>query len=172
LLVPGYIVSGIGLALVMSPSNTNAMNAAPSELRGQASGVVQTVRQVGGTVGLAIMGTIVATVQHDRLRDFLLGIGEPASQVSKLEGVLAQETETKQSVAAGIPQAEQQQLLHGARDAITDGISVAYWVCGGVIVAAAIAAWTILRRAEYTDEGPSAHPVAPHPPELKQLASR
>jgi EmrB/QacA subfamily drug resistance transporter len=172
LLVPGYIVTGIGLALVMSPSNTDAMNAAPSELRGQASGVVQTVRQVGGTVGLAIVGTIVANVQHDRLNDFLLGIGEPASQVSKLEGVLAQETETKRSVAAGIPQAEQQQLLDGARDAITDGISVAYWVCGGVMVAAAIAAWTILRRAEYTDEGPSAHPVAPHPPELKQLASR
>jgi EmrB/QacA subfamily drug resistance transporter len=60
LLVPGYIVTGIGLALVMSPSNTDAMNAAPSELRGQASGVVQTVRQVGGTVGLAIVGTIVA----------------------------------------------------------------------------------------------------------------
>ncbi len=172
LLVPGYIVAGVGIALVMSPSNTDAMNAAPSDLRGQASGVVQTVRQVGGTVGLAVVGTIVANVQHDRLNDFLLGIGEPANQVSKLEGVLAQETETKQSVAAGIPQAKQEQLLDGARDAITDGISVAYWVCGGVMVAAAIAAWTILRRAEYTDEGALAHPVAPHPPALKQLAGR
>lgn len=172
LLVPGYIVAGVGIALVMSPSNTDAMNAAPSDLRGQASGVVQTVRQVGGTVGLAVVGTIVANVQHDRLNDFLLGIGEPANQVSKLEGVLAQETETKQSVAAGIPQADQQQLLDGARDAITDGISVAYWVCGGVMVTAAIAAWTILRRAEYTDNGAVEHPVAPHPPELKQLAGR
>jgi EmrB/QacA subfamily drug resistance transporter len=172
LLVPGYIVAGVGIALVMSPSNTDAMNAAPPELRGQASGVVQTVRQVGGTVGLAIVGTIVANVQHDRLSDFLLGIGEPASQVSKLEGLLAQETETKQSVAAGIPHAEQHQLLAGARDAITDGISVAYWVCGGVMVAAAIGAWAILRRKEYAEEGPPAHPVPPHPPELKRFAGR
>jgi MFS family permease len=48
LLVPGYIAAGVGIALVMSPSNTDAMNAAPAELRGEASGVVQTVRQVGG----------------------------------------------------------------------------------------------------------------------------
>jgi MFS family permease len=171
-LVPGYVVAGVGIALVMSPSNTDAMNAAPSELRGQASGVVQTVRQVGGTVGLAVVGTIVANVQNDRLTDFLLGIGEPANQVPKLEGLLAQETETKQSVAAGIPHAEQQQLLDGARDAITDGISVAYWVCGGVMVAGAIAAWAILRRHAYPEEDLPAHPVPPHPPELKQPAGR
>jgi EmrB/QacA subfamily drug resistance transporter len=172
LLVPGYVAAGVGIALVMSPSNTDAMNAAPSALRGEASGVVQTVRQVGGTVGLAVVGTIVATVQHDRLTDFLLGIGEPANQVPKLEGLLAQETETKQAVAAGIPRAEQQQLLEGARDAITDGISVAYWACGGVMVAAAVGAWMILRRGEYAEKGPPAHPVPPHPPELKRLAGR
>ena len=155
----------------MSPSNTDAMNAAPSALRGEASGVVQTVRQVGGTVGLAVVGTIVATVQHDRLTDFLLGIGEPANQVPKLEGLLAQETETKQAVAAGIPRAEQQQLLEGARDAITDGISDT-WACGGVMVAAAVGAWMILRRGEYAEKSPPAHPVPPHPPELKRLAGR
>jgi EmrB/QacA subfamily drug resistance transporter len=84
-LVPGYVAAGIGIGLVMSPSNTDAMNAAPPDLRGEASGVVQTVRQVGGTVGLAVVGTIVANVQNDHLSDFLLGIGEPSSQVPKLE---------------------------------------------------------------------------------------
>ena len=79
---------------------------------------------------------------------------------------------SRRSVAAGIPQADQQQLLDGARDAITDGVSAAYWVCGGVMVAAAIAAWAILRRVEYAEEGPPAHPVPPHPLELKQLAGR
>jgi hypothetical protein len=38
------------------------------------------------------------------------------------------------------------------------------------MVAAAIAAWAILRRAGYADGGPPAHPVPPHPPELRQLA--
>jgi hypothetical protein len=61
-IVPGYVVLGVGLALVMTPASTDAMNVADPELRGQASGVMQTMRQVGGTIGIAVMGTIVANV--------------------------------------------------------------------------------------------------------------
>ena len=64
-LVPGYLAIGVGLALVMTPASTDCMNTAPAKLRGEASGVMQTVRQVGGTVGLAIMGTIIAHVEAD-----------------------------------------------------------------------------------------------------------
>jgi hypothetical protein len=78
----------------------------------------------------------------------------------------------KSSTAAAIPHADPQQLLDAARDAITDGISVAYYVCGGVMVAAAIGAWAILRHAEYADGGPAPHLVPPHPPELRQVAGR
>jgi EmrB/QacA subfamily drug resistance transporter len=63
LLVPGYVLAGVGIGLVMSPTTTDAMSVSPGPLRGQASGVLQTVRQVGGTVGLAIVGAIVAHVQ-------------------------------------------------------------------------------------------------------------
>lgn len=62
-LVPGYLAIGVGLAAVMTPASTDCMNTAPAKLRGEASGVMQTVRQVGGTVGLAIMGTIIAHVE-------------------------------------------------------------------------------------------------------------
>jgi len=40
-------------------------------LRGQASGVIQTMRQVGATVGLALMGTIVANVQSSQITDVI-----------------------------------------------------------------------------------------------------
>lgn len=62
-LLPGYLAMGIGLAAVMTPASTDCMNAAPPRLRGEASGVMQTVRQIAGTVGLAIMGTVVANVE-------------------------------------------------------------------------------------------------------------
>jgi MFS family permease len=64
-LVPGYLAIGIGLSIVMTPASTDCMNTALPALRGEASGVMQTVRQVGGTVGLAIMGTIIAGAQGD-----------------------------------------------------------------------------------------------------------
>jgi MFS family permease len=63
-LLPGYVIIGAGIALVMTPASTDAMNTAPAALRGQAQGVVQTLRQAGGTVGLAVMGTAVAGVER------------------------------------------------------------------------------------------------------------
>jgi EmrB/QacA subfamily drug resistance transporter len=63
-LLPGYVITGAGIALVMTPASTDAMNTAPAALRGQAQGVVQTLRQAGGTVGLAVMGAAVAGIQH------------------------------------------------------------------------------------------------------------
>jgi MFS family permease len=60
LIVPGYVAIGIGLGLTISPSTTDALSAAPPPRRGQAAGLVQTLRQVGGTVGIAVLGAIVA----------------------------------------------------------------------------------------------------------------
>ena len=62
LLVPGYVAMGIGLGLTISPGTTDALSAAPPPRRGQAAGLVQTLRQVGGTVGIAVLGAIFAHV--------------------------------------------------------------------------------------------------------------
>ena len=53
---------GLGIGLVMVSTNTDALNRAPSEYRGQASGVVQTIRQMGATIGLASIGGLVTTM--------------------------------------------------------------------------------------------------------------
>jgi EmrB/QacA subfamily drug resistance transporter len=57
LLVP-FILMGLGIALVMSPMSTAAMNAVSVQKAGVASGVLQMARMVGGTVGVAATGAI------------------------------------------------------------------------------------------------------------------
>jgi EmrB/QacA subfamily drug resistance transporter len=57
LLVP-FILLGFGIALVMSPMSTAAMNAVSVQKAGIASGVLQMARMVGGTVGVAATGAI------------------------------------------------------------------------------------------------------------------
>jgi hypothetical protein len=54
------LITGAGFGLAFSPLNTDALNRLPDELRGQGSGVVQTFRNFGSAVGMAIMGSIVA----------------------------------------------------------------------------------------------------------------
>jgi EmrB/QacA subfamily drug resistance transporter len=56
----GMLITGAGFGLVFSPLNADALNRLPDEMRGQGSGVIQTFRNFGSAVGMAIMGTIVA----------------------------------------------------------------------------------------------------------------
>jgi EmrB/QacA subfamily drug resistance transporter len=67
LLLPGFILMGMGIGLVMSPMSTAAMNAVHRTKSGAASGVVSMSRMVGGTVGLAVMGALVATIGRSKL---------------------------------------------------------------------------------------------------------
>jgi EmrB/QacA subfamily drug resistance transporter len=57
--VPGMIVTGFGVGLTSSPTNTDSIVRVTPADRGQASGIGGTVRQLGGTLGLAIVGAVV-----------------------------------------------------------------------------------------------------------------
>ena len=62
--VPGMALAGLGLGLVFSPVNTDALSRVGSEDRPQASGMVQTVRQLGGTLGVAVIGALILSREH------------------------------------------------------------------------------------------------------------
>jgi EmrB/QacA subfamily drug resistance transporter len=59
-ILPAMIVGGLGMAVVMTPASAAAMKAVPVDKAGVGSGVLNTFRQVGGAVGIALMGAIVA----------------------------------------------------------------------------------------------------------------
>jgi EmrB/QacA subfamily drug resistance transporter len=86
LLLPGFILMGLGIGLVMSPMSTAAMNAVDRSKSGAASGVVSMSRMVGGTVGLAVMGALVTTVGRSDLNSSLPQL--PAAIRSKLASAL------------------------------------------------------------------------------------
>ena len=57
-LVVPFVLMGIGIALVMSPMSTAAMNAVSVQKSGVASGVLQMSRMIGASVGVAATGAI------------------------------------------------------------------------------------------------------------------
>jgi EmrB/QacA subfamily drug resistance transporter len=160
-LVPGYVVMGIGIGLVMGPANTDGMNAAARDFRGQASGVIQTVRQIGGTVGLAIMGTIVVNVQHSQLETSLAARGVSPERVAAIEGVLAQSAGEQSAAASRLPGTERAELAGIVQDASIVGIRWAYIVGGIALTLACLVAYAILRHVRYEEdsEGPVAAPL-------------
>jgi EmrB/QacA subfamily drug resistance transporter len=60
-LLPAMIIGGVGMALTMSPMTSVAMASVPVDKAGVGSGVLNSFRQVGGALGIAIIGAIVAS---------------------------------------------------------------------------------------------------------------
>jgi EmrB/QacA subfamily drug resistance transporter len=60
-ILPALLVGGFGMAITMAPTTTAAMSSVPVDKAGVGSAVINSMRQVGGSLGIAIMGTLVAT---------------------------------------------------------------------------------------------------------------
>jgi MFS transporter, DHA2 family, methylenomycin A resistance protein len=60
----GMVPAGVGIGLLLGPMTNVAMTAAPAERRGQASGLVSTVRQVGAVVGVVGAGALGTLLPH------------------------------------------------------------------------------------------------------------
>src|SRR5581483_4978746 len=58
---PGFVVGGIGLAFSFVPVTIAALTGVAPADAGIASGLINTTRQVGGSIGLALVTTIAAT---------------------------------------------------------------------------------------------------------------
>jgi EmrB/QacA subfamily drug resistance transporter len=60
-LFPGLIIGGFGMGLVMTPTTAAAMGSVSIDKAGVGSAVLNSMRQVGGSLGIAVMGAIVAS---------------------------------------------------------------------------------------------------------------
>jgi EmrB/QacA subfamily drug resistance transporter len=56
--VPGLVVAGAGLSLLVIPLVNVVLAAAPAEAAGSASGLFSTSQQLGGAIGVAVLGTV------------------------------------------------------------------------------------------------------------------
>jgi MFS family permease len=73
-LVFPLILAGTGMGLIMAPANTVVMAAAPVEKSGAASGIMTTTRQIGGLLGVAILGAVLQSQLVTNLNSALKNI--------------------------------------------------------------------------------------------------
>jgi len=65
------VMAGAGMGLVLGPASTDAVNRAPQTSYGEVTGITQTVRNFGASLGLALLGTILITQNRIHLEDSL-----------------------------------------------------------------------------------------------------
>jgi EmrB/QacA subfamily drug resistance transporter len=64
-LLPALMIGGVGMGLTMTPSAAAATRSVPVDKAGVGSAVLNSARQVGGTMGIAVMGAVVASAAGD-----------------------------------------------------------------------------------------------------------
>jgi EmrB/QacA subfamily drug resistance transporter len=141
LLLPAFVIMGIGIALVMSPMSTAAMNSVPSEKSGVGSGILSMSRMVGATFGVAAIGALFQHLASDRLSQELAGTGVTAAQRERIVDNIGSANE-----AAGLPP----QAADAAHNAFIHALSNGMWLSAGVAaLGAVLALWLIApKRAE------------------------
>jgi EmrB/QacA subfamily drug resistance transporter len=65
-LLPGFLIGGVGMSLTMTPSAAAVIGSVPVDKSGVGSAVMNSMRQVGGSLGIALIGAIMAAEIGDR----------------------------------------------------------------------------------------------------------
>jgi EmrB/QacA subfamily drug resistance transporter len=155
-LLPSFILMGIGMALTMSPMSTAAMNAVSVDKAGVASGILSMNRMVGGTLGVALLGTIFQSVSRSRLSDNLANMPLSPGQRSALADQLGQGAS---SVHIANPTMAQQ-VLHATHDAFIHGFTTAMIVSTSVAAIGAFVAFFFVDGARKPKPAPAEQPEA------------
>ncbi len=132
----GWIAAaGLGLGFAMPQTMNSALGALSAERSGSGSALISALRQVGATIGVAVLGTVLTSGYHARLS---LG-GLPATAASAVKGSVAGGVSVARSVHSAT-------LLDNVRTAFVHGMDIMLWACGGIALASAILALLFLPR--------------------------
>jgi DHA2 family multidrug resistance protein-like MFS transporter len=141
LMVAGLTILSLGLAPLFTLAADLAVSSAPAERAGAASGLSETSSELGGALGLAILGTVGTAVYRAGAADTLpAGIShdDAAAAGDTLAGAVA--------VAERLPQPLGAEVLEPARDAFVQGLQAAASLSTILVVAAAVLIARLLRR--------------------------
>ncbi len=144
-ILPGLIFIGLGVGLAMSPSTTAITESLPPEKQGVASALNDTVREIGSSVGIALIGSLLASGYGSSIADTADEL--PPELAHPVEEGIGQALAVAGQLGAdGAPIAE------AARSAFLDGWGSTMWVATGLAVAAAITGIMMARPRRRDDQ--------------------
>jgi MFS family permease len=125
--------TGLGAGFVMVPALDSALAALPKAKAGTGSSLMNTLRQVGGSVGIAVLGSVLNAVFTDRLDTS--GVPAQAADAAEESIVAAQAVAEKLDLA---------KLAGSAESAFTHGVGVVLLVCAVAALATAVLSFFVL----------------------------
>jgi DHA2 family multidrug resistance protein-like MFS transporter len=147
-LLPVMVAGGVGIGFAFTVNNDNVLATAPRERAGAAAAVSETAFELGGALGIAILGTVLTGAYRAHL-ELPAGVPAEAARESMAGAVGA---------AAALPAGEAGQLMEAARAAFLAGVHLTSLVTAALLAVVALLALVGLRGVpkEIPEEVPAA----------------
>ncbi|MFI9826552.1 DHA2 family efflux MFS transporter permease subunit [Streptomyces sp. NPDC051913] len=150
-------VTGLGFGFALMPAMGNALGALPRDRAGSGSGLLMTLRQVGGAIGIALLGSLLAGTFQDRLD--VTGLPDRAADTAG-ESVVAAHLVAERTGSAD--------LAASANSAYVHGMGVVLLVCGVAALVSALLAAAFLPGARKADEAAGTPDMVAPPADARQ----
>lgn len=131
---------GLGLGMTSAPATEAIMGALPLEKAGIGSAMNDATREVGGTLGVAIIGSVYASLYASSFHDSGVADRIPRAAASAAEESVGGAAEAAERLSsAGAPQLGEA-LTHAANSAFLDGLTAGAYVAAAVTLTGALIA--------------------------------
>ncbi|MGW3134816.1 MFS transporter [Streptomyces sp. NPDC001139] len=140
-------VTGVGFGFALVPAMSGALATLPRDRAGSGSGLLMTLRQVGGAIGIALLGSLLAGAFRDRLD--VAGLPAGAADTARDSVVAAHIVAVK---------AHAPRLAASADGAYVHGMGLVLLVCGAAALVSALLAAAFLPNAPAAGKEPQAAP--------------
>lgn len=138
------VLLGGGLGLTTAPATESIMGSLSADKAGVGSAVNDTTRELGGTLGVAIVGSVFASIYSSRLSDNAVVAALP----EQVRGTMERSMAAAQQVVTQLPRPVIPDVRAAVDNAFLDGMQVGSLVSAGIALGAAIiVAWLLPARA-------------------------
>lgn len=132
------IATGLGLAT--SPATDAIMGSLPEDQAGSGAAVNDTTRELGGTLGVALVGSIFLSVYKSKVVEISNSLGLP----SEIRSIAQDSLGSGLAVANQFPSPQREQMINEFSKAFIDGLSRGSIVAAIVVACGALGSWFFL----------------------------
>jgi hypothetical protein len=142
-------IAGGGLGLMLGPASTDAVNRAPSTSYSEVTGITQTARNFGASLGLAVLGAILITRNDTNVTAALTKHGVPSGVAHRVAASFG-----GSGPGAGPGRGQPAALVHDVQLAFAHSTQTVFYIMAGVMAATFIVAlrWLPRGRVEHVEE--------------------
>jgi EmrB/QacA subfamily drug resistance transporter len=121
------VFAGVGLGFMLGPASTDAVNRAPSTSYSEVTGITQTARNFGASLGLAVLGAILTSRNNANIRRVLERAGAPPSLAHRIASSFSSATGAHGASHATAA------ITHQIRVAFAHSTQTVFYIMAGVL---------------------------------------